>query len=148
MLSAVGIFVFIVNWLSALVPFRPIEITGRELVVFINDINSKSVLVFITSAVYFYRGFDIKSLIYFKRYAISSRMLLPINILEDFTKLLSLSFRLFGNILADELVVGVTVSLIPVFIPTPLMLLGLFTSAIQALIFSIFIGVCAGESIE
>ena len=32
---------------------------------------------------------------------------LPINILEDFTKPLSLSFRLFGNILADELVVAV-----------------------------------------
>jgi F0F1-type ATP synthase membrane subunit a len=31
----------------------------------------------------------------------------PINILEDFTKPLSLSFRLFGNILADELVVAV-----------------------------------------
>ena len=31
---------------------------------------------------------------------------LPINILEDFTKPLSLSFRLFGNILADELVVS------------------------------------------
>ncbi|KAL5052324.1 hypothetical protein RYX36_033006 [Vicia faba] len=30
-------------------------------------------------------------------------ILLPINILEDFTKPLSLSFRLFGNILADEL---------------------------------------------
>jgi F-type H+-transporting ATPase subunit a len=34
--------------------------------------------------------------------------LLPINVLEDF-KPLSLSFRLFGNILADELVVGVLV---------------------------------------
>lgn len=34
-------------------------------------------------------------------------ILLPINILEDFTKPLSLSFRLFGNILADELVVAV-----------------------------------------
>jgi F-type H+-transporting ATPase subunit a len=32
---------------------------------------------------------------------------LPINVLEDFTKPLSLSFRLFGNILADELVVAV-----------------------------------------
>jgi F-type H+-transporting ATPase subunit a len=34
-------------------------------------------------------------------------ILLPINVLEDFTKPLSLSFRLFGNILADELVVAV-----------------------------------------
>jgi F-type H+-transporting ATPase subunit a len=45
------------------------------------------------------------------------RFLLPINVLEDFTKPLSLSFRLFGNILADELVVGVLVALVPLVIP-------------------------------
>uniref|UniRef100_A0A453T7Q9 Uncharacterized protein n=1 Tax=Aegilops tauschii subsp. strangulata TaxID=200361 RepID=A0A453T7Q9_AEGTS len=55
--------------------------------------------------------------------------------LEDFTKPLSLSFQLFGNILADELVVVVLVSLVPLVIPMPVMFLGLFTSGIQALIF-------------
>jgi F-type H+-transporting ATPase subunit a len=65
---------------------------------------------------------------------------LPINILEDFTKPLSLSFRLFGNILADELVVAVLVSLAPLVIPIPLIFLGLFTSAIQALIFATLSG--------
>jgi F0F1-type ATP synthase membrane subunit a len=59
---------------------------------------------------------------------------LPINVLEDFTKPLSLSFRLFGNILADELVVAVLVALVPLVIPIPIMLLGLFTSGIQALV--------------
>ncbi|OEL27939.1 hypothetical protein BAE44_0011043, partial [Dichanthelium oligosanthes] len=62
-------------------------------------------------------------------------ILLPINILEDFTKPLSLSFRLFKNILADELVVVVLVSLVPLVVPIPVMFLGLFTSGIQALIF-------------
>merc|ERR1711985_182827 len=33
-------------------------------------------------------------------------ILLPINILQDFTKPLSLSFRLFGNVLADELTIS------------------------------------------
>jgi F-type H+-transporting ATPase subunit a len=60
--------------------------------------------------------------------------LLPINVLEDFTKPLSLSFRLFRNILADELVVAVLVALVPLVIPIPIMLLGLFTSGIQALV--------------
>ena len=44
---------------------------------------------------------------YFSKYVQPTPILLPINILEDFTKPLSLSFRLFGNILADELVVAV-----------------------------------------
>jgi F-type H+-transporting ATPase subunit a len=73
---------------------------------------------------------------------------MPINILEDFTKPLSLSFRLFGNILADELVVGVFVLLIPLFIPLPVMILGLFTSAIQALIFATLAAVYIAEAME
>ena len=73
---------------------------------------------------------------------------MPINILEDFTKPLSLSFRLFGNILADELVVVVLVSLVPLVIPIPVMLLGLFTSGIQALIFATLAAAYIGESME
>jgi F-type H+-transporting ATPase subunit a len=87
-------------------------------------------LYLLTSIAYFYAGISKKGLGYFKR-CVTSRVLLPINVLEDFTKPLSLSFRLFGNILADELVVAVLVALVPLVIP--IMLLGLFTSGIQAL---------------
>jgi F-type H+-transporting ATPase subunit a len=59
----------------------------------------------------------------YKRYIQPIPLLLPINILEDFTKPLSLSFRLFGNILADELTVTVLTSLVPLVIPLPIMLL-------------------------
>ena len=61
---------------------------------------------------------------------------------------MSLSFRLFGNILADELVVGVLIALVPLVVPIPLMLLGLFTSAIQALVFATLAGAYIGESLE
>ncbi|KAL8229408.1 hypothetical protein R6Q57_014308 [Mikania cordata] len=60
---------------------------------------------------------------YFGKYSQPTPILLPINILEDFTKPLSLSFRLFGNILANELVV--LVSLVPSVVPIPVMFLGL-----------------------
>jgi F-type H+-transporting ATPase subunit a len=43
---------------------------------------------------------------YFGKYLQPTPVLLPINILEGFTNPLSLSSRLFGNILADELVVA------------------------------------------
>ena len=82
------------------------------------------------------------------RYVEPAIFLLPINILEDISKPLSLSFRLFGNILADELVVGVLISLVPLVIPIPIMLLGLFTSAIQALVFATLAGAYIGESLE
>jgi F-type H+-transporting ATPase subunit a len=55
---------------------------------------------------------------------------------------------LFGNILADELVVGVLVLLVPLFVPLPVMLLGLFTSAIQALVFATLAGAYIHEALE
>merc|ERR1711979_14736 len=85
---------------------------------------------------------------YFAGYAEPVPFMVPFKIIEDFTKPLSLSFRLFGNILADELVVGVLVSLLPLFVPVPLILLGLFTSAIQALVFATLAGAYIGESLE
>ena len=74
--------------------------------------------------------------------------MMPFKILEDFTKPLSLSFRLFGNILADELVVSVLVFLVPLVLPIPVMFLGLFTSAIQALIFATLAAYYIGEAVE
>jgi hypothetical protein len=60
----------------------------------------------------------------------------------------NLSFRLFGNILADELTLGVLSTLVPLLVPVPVMLLGLFTSGIQALVFSTLTGAYCGEAIE
>ena len=59
-----------------------------------------------------------------------------------------LSFRLFGNILADELVVSVLTLLVPLIVPLPVMVLGLFASSIQALIFSTLSAAYIGEAME
>jgi F-type H+-transporting ATPase subunit a len=113
-----------------------------------NDINTTVALSLLTSIAYFYAGISKKGLGYFKRYVAPAAFLLPINVLEDFTKPLSLSFRLFRNILADELVVAVLVALVPLVIPIPIMLLGLFTSGIQALFFATLAGAYIGEALE
>ena len=91
-----------------------------------NDINTTVALALLTSVAYFYAGLSKKGLGYFGKYIQPTPILLPINILEDFTKPLSLSFRLFRNILAGELVVLVLVSLVPSVVPIPIMLLGLY----------------------
>ena len=135
-LGTIFLFIFVSNWSGALLPWRVIEIPNGELAAPTNDINTTVALALLTSISYFYAGISKKGLGYFKRYISPAAFLLPINVLEDFTKPLSLSFRLFGNILADEIVVGVLVALVPLVIPIPIMLLGLFTSAIQALVFA------------
>lgn len=147
-LGTIFLFIFVSNWSGALVPWKVIELPNGELAAPTNDINTTVALALLTSFAYFFAGFQKQGFNYFKRYISPVAFLLPINVLEDFTKPLSLSFRLFGNILADELVVGVLITLVPLIVPIPLMLLGLFTSAIQALVFSTLAGAYIGESME
>jgi F-type H+-transporting ATPase subunit a len=142
------LFIFLANWSGALVPWKLIRLPEGELAAPTNDINTTVALSLLVSLAYFYAGFRKKGLGYFAKYIQPTPILLPIAILEDFTKPLSLSFRLFGNILADELVVGVLVLLIPLFVPLPVMILGLFTSAIQALVFATLAAAYIHEALE
>jgi F-type H+-transporting ATPase subunit a len=142
------LFIFVSNWSGALLPWKLIKLPSGELAAPTNDINTTVALALLTSLAYFYAGFSKRGLGYFKKYIEPTPVLLPIAILEDFTKPLSLSFRLFGNILADELVVAVLVLLVPLFVPLPVMALGLFTSAIQALVFATLAGAYIHEAME
>ena len=58
-----------------------------------------------------------------------------IEIISHLSRVLSLSLRLFGNIFGEEMVILILFTLIPFFVPLPMMLLGLITGALQAFIF-------------
>jgi F-type H+-transporting ATPase subunit a len=146
--STLFLFVFGCNWAGALVPWKVIELPEGELAAPTNDINTTVALSLLVSIFYFYGGFRKKGLGYFKRYIMPTPILLPINILEDFTKPLSLSFRLFGNVLADELTVSVLTLLVPLIVPLPIMGLGVFASSVQALIFSTLAAAYIAEAVE
>jgi len=62
-------------------------------------------------------------------------LLLPIEIISHFSRPVSLSIRLFGNIFAEELLIIVIASIIPFFVPLPFMAIALFTATIQAFVF-------------
>jgi len=62
-----------------------------------------------------------------------------IGILEsiaEIAKILSFSFRLFGNIFAGEVLLMVIFFLVPLIIPLPFMFLEIFVGFVQALVFS------------
>ena len=141
-------FVLGSNWAGALIPWKLVELSEGELAAPTNDINTTACLAILTSITYFGAGFKFKGFKYFTRYIKPSVFLLPINIIEDFTKPLSLNFRLFGNIVADELTISVLSSLVPILVPVPIMVLGLFAGSIQALIFSTLAAAYIGEIIE
>ena len=142
------LFIFGSNWAGAVIPWKLIQLPEGEFAAPTNDINTTVALALLTSFAYFYAGLSEKGLGYFKRYVQPLPLLLPINILEDFTKPLSLSFRLFGNVLADELTITVLTGLVPLVIPLPIMLLGIFAGSVQALIFSTLAAAYIAEALE
>lgn len=147
-ITTIFLFIFGANWSGALVPWKILELPEGELAAPTNNINTTVALSLLTSLAYFGGGLFKKGLGYFARYVKPTPILLPINILEDFTKPLSLSFRLFGNVVADELTVGVLCFLVPFIIPLPIMGLGLFAGSIQALIFATLASAYIHEALE
>jgi len=59
-----------------------------------------------------------------------------LELVSEVAKIISLSFRLFGNVFAGEVLLTIIFSLAPYFIPLPFLFLELFVGMIQAFIFS------------
>lgn len=56
--------------------------------------------------------------------------------ISEFAKMVSFSFRLFGNVFAGEVLLTIIAFLVPYLIPLPFLFLEIFVGFIQALIFS------------
>ena len=63
--------------------------------------------------------------------------MLPINILEQFTRPLSLALRLYGNVYGEEMVVAALAGLMPFLLPLPIQVLGVLFGAVQAFVFTL-----------
>ena len=63
-------------------------------------------------------------------------IIFPIEIIGHIARILSLSFRLFGNMMGHELVLGILFFLAGAFFaPLPIMALGIFVALVQAFVF-------------
>jgi F-type H+-transporting ATPase subunit a len=72
-----------------------------------------------------------------RRYFLPHWLFLPLNIIEELSRPLSLSLRLFGNILGEEVLIVILLSIVPLIIPVPVMALTILTGTIQAFIFTL-----------
>lgn len=148
MVGTLFIFILISNW-SGLVPgiaafgFREV-IHGAE--VFVPywraptaDVNTTLALGLITMIMVQVYGVQYLGLKYFKKFLdFSSPINFFVGILElisDFSKIISFTFRLFGNIIAGEILLLVMAMLVPILGPTPFIALEIFVGFIQALVF-------------
>lgn len=62
-------------------------------------------------------------------------LMIPIEIISHFSRILSLGVRLFANIYGEDMVIAVFAFLFPLILPLPLMFLAVFTSVLQAYVF-------------
>jgi F-type H+-transporting ATPase subunit a len=87
---------------------------------------------------------------YLKTYAEPNILILPLNLLEALTRVLSMTVRLFGNIMSGMFISAVVLGLAGLLVPIPFMALDLLTGLIQAYIFTVlamvFIAAAAGHT--
>lgn len=62
-------------------------------------------------------------------------LMMPIEIISHLSRPISLSVRLFGNIMGEDIVLAVVLLLVPLLVPMPVLVLMIFTSVIQTLVF-------------
>jgi F-type H+-transporting ATPase subunit a len=73
-----------------------------------------------------------------------------LELISEFAKIVSFSFRLFGNVFAGEVLLIIVGALVPYFVPLPFLALEIFVGFIQAFIFSmltlVFLAISTAET--
>jgi F-type H+-transporting ATPase subunit a len=138
--TALFFFILIANWME-LIPSQLNEETGHLLPAPTADTNLTYALAAVTIISVWIYGIRTKGTKgYFKHFLEPYPVLLPLNILEELTKPITLALRLFGNIFAGGIMLAL-IGLIPAFAlwaPNLLWkLFDMFIGGIQAFIFAL-----------
>src|ERR1700726_45974 len=78
---------------------------------------------------------------YLKSYLEPTLIMLPFNIISEFSRTLALAVRLFGNMMSGTMILGILFIVTPFVFPVVMSALGLLTGIVQAYIFSILAAV-------
>lgn len=128
LLGTLFLFILISNLAVIFPGFRPP--TGS-----LSTTAALAICVFLAVPVYNIARMGLKK--YLKSYARPNPVMIPFNIIGEISRTLSLSFRLFGNIMSGEMIVSILLTLTPFFFPVVMNLFGILTGAIQAYIFAV-----------
>lgn len=74
---------------------------------------------------------------YLHSYLQPTAIMLPFNIISEFSRSLALAIRLFGNMMSGAMILGILLTITPFIFPVAMSALGLLTGMVQAFIFSI-----------
>ena len=145
LLMTLFLFILVNNWLGLLPGVGSITVAGphgptplfRAATADLNTTLALALISVVMTQVYAMRELGVAA--HLKKYISLNPVLLFVGLLEffaEFSKMISFSFRLFGNIFAGEVLLVVIAYLAPALAPLPFFLLELFVGFVQALVFT------------
>jgi F-type H+-transporting ATPase subunit a len=138
MIGTLFIFILIANW-SSLIP-------GVEPPTAHIETDAALGLIVFCSIIYFgIRARGVGG--YLRTFAEPTILMVPLNLVETFTRTFSLIVRLFGNVMSGVFIIGIILSLMGLLVPIPLMALELLVGGIQAYIFTVLAMVFIGSAV-
>ena len=132
LIGTLGFFIFFSNLLGLIPGFLPPT----------QDLNTTLACALVVFFATHYYGLKTHGIQYLKHFLGPvlwlSPLMLPIEIISHLARVLSLSMRLFGNIMADHMLLSLTLAaplILPLFLSPLSLFLGVFVSLIQTFIF-------------
>ncbi|MDO8576927.1 MAG: F0F1 ATP synthase subunit A [Candidatus Daviesbacteria bacterium] len=134
------LFILFSNWIGLLPGFATIKFEGESLLRSMNSDLNMTLALALTSAVltHIFALYYLGIVEYLKKWFTLNPIFLFVGILElvgEFTKIVSLSFRLFGNIFAGEIVLSTISSIFAFVLPLPFYFLEIIVGFVQAAVF-------------
>ena len=72
----------------------------------------------------------------------------PVELIGQFSRTLSLTMRLFGNVLSGDLIVAIIFSIVPYFVPIPMTAISMISSVLQAYVLTILAALFISSAVE
>lgn len=142
LIGTLGLFIFVSNMIGIIPGFEAPT----------SNINTTLTLALIVFIYYNYEGIRANGFIhYFGHFMgpvkILAPLMFPIEIISHLSRIISLSFRLFGNVKGDDMFLLVMLMLVPWILPLPAFFMLLFFGLLQTFIFMILTYVYLGGAV-
>ncbi len=148
LLASLFLFILVGN-LCGQLPWKLYHLKQGELASPTNDINLTAAFAIIVLVYYMACGIAKKKFKFFIHgFSFVDIILFLVELLEMFTRPLTLTLRLFGNILAGEILITAIISLCAFVLPIPFMVFELLVAAVQALVFTMLTTVYISSAVS
>jgi F-type H+-transporting ATPase subunit a len=112
------------------------------------DISTPAAMALIVLVAVNYFGIRSKGGLGYLKHVSSPFFMLLLEIIGQLSRTLSLTLRLFGNVVSSEMIVAVIYTLVGPVAPLPLIILGMFTGILQSYIFVVLTTTYIGLAVQ